>query len=213
MKKIILFDIDYTLSDRAYLKNFGRKYLANLVGKTRAEVNPVIDKIILESIKRYQVFNVYYYAKRITQEYKDESLEQKIRDMFFVYYPNDKAIYPEVKYVLSELRKRYVLGVQSDGQKIFQFNKIRSIINFFNKKYIYIFKNKTGEIYRKIKLFADRVIIIDDKPDHIEKLSKKGIRAILIMRGPYAEKYLVCPKKFPDIKETINTLNDLIKLL
>lgn len=213
MKKIILFDIDYTLSDRSYLKNFGRKYLANLVGKTRAEINPLVDKIIAEITERYQIFNIFYYAKRIAIEFHDKALEQKIRDMFFVYYPYDKAIYSEVKNVLGELRKRYVLGIQSDGQKIFQLNKIRSIINFFNKKYIFIFKNKTEEIYRKIKLFADRVVVIDDKPEHIQKLTEKEIRAILVKRGHYVEPYLAYPGKFPHIEETINNLNDLINIL
>lgn len=187
--------------------------MAKLVGKTVDEVNPVVDKIILESAKHYQVFNVYYYAKRIAHEFNNKSLAQKIRDMFFLRYPYDQAVYKEVKDVLIRLRKRYIFGIQSDGQKIFQLNKIKAIVNFFDKNYTFVFKNKTDEIYRKIKLIADRVIVIDDKPEHIQKLSKRGVRAILIKRGHYAEKYLVCPRKFPDIKETIYTLNDLTKLL
>ena len=213
MKKIVLFDIDYTLSDRMYLRNFGRKYLARLVGQKVDNINPVVDAIIQESNRCFQIFDIFFYAKRIAAEYQNRLLEQKIIDMFLIYYPYGQALYPEVKRVLKRLKQNYILGIQSDGQEIFQLKKIEPIRQYFNKNYIFIFKNKTDEIYEKIKSYARQLVVVDDKPMHIQKLAQRGIRAILVKRGIYAAQWLHNPQKFPAIKEIVETLDDLINLL
>lgn len=213
MKKIILFDIDYTLSDRMYLRNFGRKYLARLVKRNVKDINPVVDEIIRESNRCFQIFDIYFYAKRIAEKYQNKLLEKKIIDMFLIYYPYNEALYSEVKRVLEKLKQRFTLGIQSDGQEVFQLKKIGPIKQYFDKKYTFIFKNKTEEIYERIKSCEGQLIVVDDKPTHVQELVQHGIRAILVNRGVYAAAWVREPKKFPAIKEIIETLDGLIDLL
>jgi FMN phosphatase YigB (HAD superfamily) len=210
MKKIILFDIDFTLSNRDYLKSFGREYLSLLTNKSINELNPIIDSIIKTSWERLGIFDIYFYAKKISEEFKSSKLEKQIIDMFIIDYPYEKAIYPEAIEALNKLKNKYILGVQTDGQEIFQLKKIESVIKYFDKKYIFIFKDKMEEIFDKIKGIEHNVIILDDKPEYINKLVKKGIKAILIERGRWAEDYTKSPKKYPNINESVSNLNDLV---
>jgi FMN phosphatase YigB (HAD superfamily) len=209
MKKIILFDIDFTLSNRDYLKDFGRQYLARLVKSSMGAINPIVDRLIKESWEKFGFFDIYYYSKRVSTEFNDKDLRQKITDMFLLYYPYDRALYPEVKNVLGKLETKYILGIQSDGQEIFQLKKIESIMGCFDKRYIYIFRDKKVEIFKKIKEFLNNVIIIDDKPDYIEKLLKHGIMAIHMNRGYYARKN----RGKYRIGESVETLDELINIL
>lgn len=213
MKKIILFDVDYTLSNRDFLRSFGRHYLASLVGKTVEELNPTVDKIIKESWKKFGIFDIYYYSKRISEELGDAKLEQKLINMFLTDYPYDKALYPEVRTALNKLKDKYILGIQTDGQAIFQLKKIESIVDFFERQYIFVFKNKQEEIYEKIKNIEHSVIIIDDKPEYIDKLMGIDIQSVLVKRGHFAEEYVKNPNGYPNIKETISDLNELVLLL
>lgn len=213
MKKIILFDIDYTLSNRDFLRSFGRNYLAKLVGKTVEELNPLVDSLIEESNGKFGYFDNNYYAKRISEIFKKAELERQIKEMFFVKYPYQKALYPEAFEVLKKLKSYYILGIQSDGFKKFQFKKIEPVIDFFDKKYIFIFKDKVKEIYAEIERQKNKYIILDDKPEHINKLKRLGFNAVLVARGRYAEKYLKNPKKYPFIKEKIFSLKELIPML
>lgn len=208
MKKIILFDIDFTLSNRDFLKKFGRDYLARLVNKTVGEIDETADQAVHESWEKFGIFNINFYSKKIAEVFNEPDLEEKLMDMFLNKYPYEKALYSEVKEVLHNLKEKYILGIQTDGQDVFQLLKIQNIRNYFDEKYIYVFKNKKTEIFDKISGYEKQVTIIDDKPDYIEKLTKNNIRAILINRGNFAEK-----KDKYEIKESINTLQDLDKIL
>ncbi len=208
MNKIILFDIDYTLSDRDFLRNFGRNYLAMLVNKTVYDIDYMVEDIIAQSAKQFGIFDIYYYAKEVAERFNKADLNKKLIDMFLKYYPVDKALYKETKEVLDTLKNKYILGIQSDGQPIFQLKKVENIKKYFNDKYIFIFKNKREEIFDKIQDIKNNIIVLDDKPDYIEKLLENGVRAIHINRGPYAIK-----KDEYKIKESIDSLNGLLPLL
>jgi FMN phosphatase YigB (HAD superfamily) len=212
-KKIILFDIDFTLSNRDFLVGFGRKILSDLVRKPILELNPIAEKIIKESSTRFGIFDIYFYAKQMAMHFKDSTLEQKLIDMFLVKYPYAKALYPEVKIILDQLKDKYILGIQTDGQEIFQLKKIESIKNYFDNKYIFVFKNKQEEIFKKIQSFQKNVIIIDDKPTYIDKLTRFEIEAYFINRGRWAKKYDDNPSKFPNIKNMVTDLKEFVKFL
>jgi FMN phosphatase YigB (HAD superfamily) len=212
-RKIILFDIDFTLSNRDFLVGFGRKSLSDLVGKPILELNPIVEKIIKESSLRFGIFNIYFYSKQISVQLHNSGLEKKMIEVFLKKYPYDAAIYPEVKSVLNELKEKYILGIQTDGQEIFQLKKIKPIRNYFDNKYIFVCKNKQEEIFEKINGIEKNVIIIDDKPTYVDKLMHKGVDAFFINRGFWAKKYSENPDRYPHIKNIVSNLTEFANLL
>jgi len=187
--------------------------LASLVGKPVEEINPIIDETIKESIASFQIFKINFYAKKIAEKFNNKNLEKKLIEMFDYEYPYDEAIFKDVVSSLTKLSGEFILGIQSDGEHKFQLRKIKSLTEFFDKKYIFIFKNKKEEVIKKIKLIKNKIIIIDDRPDYIDMLIKNGINAILINRGPYAADYNKNPKDYPHILKSVDDLVDFSKLI
>lgn len=125
-------------------------------------------------------------------------------------------VYEEVVNVLSNLSKKLLLGIFSQGEKDFQTQKLKAtkIIHFFQKEHTYIDLEKE-ELIKKIgdKYKNTEFYIVDDKLPILYLMKKQNPNAftIWIKRGIYAQNQEPLPDFKPEA--VIENLSEIIPLI
>lgn len=125
-------------------------------------------------------------------------------------------LYNEVGDVLSKLKEFTELGIISEGEVVFQKNKLNStgIIGKFNEEYIHIVKDKDkalGNILTKYKNYS--LFLVDDKLTILQSAKRilPSIYTIWVKRGLYADNQKSLKDFVPDIQ--VKDLKDLVKIM
>lgn len=173
---LILFDIDQTLINTSKLKNIFADNIASICNTDLLTLSR-IEKEYLQIINGSSNIDIHNYIKKISY-----NLNCPSNKLLELYLKNKKiyqlALFKETKIVLQKLSKDHTLGIYSEGSVFFQTLKLKNsgIYDFFSKDHIYIFKKKLEE--SNIKLIPKESIIIDDKKEVIQQLSKLNYKAI-----------------------------------
>lgn len=126
------------------------------------------------------------------------------------------SLYEEVPGVLSELSKKFILGIFSQGEETLQNSKLKAtkIDHFFHKEHIYIESEKEEKIKVIGEKYKDaRLYMADDKLPLLFLMKKHYPRifTIWIKRGVYAENQDPLPGFTPDaIMENLSGIIPLI---
>jgi|SRR3989344_7734963 len=201
MRQIILFDIDYTLIDSYKIRILSRSSLKRYLKTTGKELEIIIGKYV-NSLGSITDFNANDFINFISDSYKTDPV--KLRDIFYRKEHFVNSLYSETIITLKTLKKKYNLGIFSEGFDDFQMQKLKlsNIRQFFKDEYIFIFRRKTLE--KNIINLPVKSIIIDDNREVLEKLKKfVSFKFIWINRKD--------KKIHPEIK-TIFSLKDLDKI-
>lgn len=217
MKKVILFDIDYTLFDAL-------KFRKDLFKKSKAIINNKnieIDEKDLKDVYNKLREEVKYFGPRLFARRLKSKLNLDIDQDFLekeileseIFLSN---LYKEAKTVLRKLSadKDLIIGILSGGEDKFQRIKIKDLINFFHKDHVHILFYKEDNLkkiinkYKKYKLF-----LVDDIPGVLHKAKNidKNIITIWIKRGRFALKEKSIMEFRPD--HEIKNLNKIIPIL
>ncbi len=207
MKKIILFDIDSTLSDADRRRNLVVRTIQKLGKISRGNASDIYYQVLQKYIDKVGGLEPNSFSMGLAKTFGNKKLTKKFLQMFADMH-HEKFIFPKTKTILKKLAEKYILGIESTGGHDYQLEKLRSIVNFFDKNYIYILPEKKKKLIKKIEGFANNVIIIDDRPDFVEYWLKHNLNAIHINQGIYAQS-----KGRYKIKKSINSLSELIPIL
>lgn len=198
-KKIILFDIDYTLFDTTKFKEIITKILQSQLPNVTFED---LDEIYYQ-VRLGGAFDPDLFAKIFKEKFDTSLTEKEIKDIWFDEGKIKQALYPEVASTLQELQKRedIILGIFSSGKADFQRQKISSLHRFFTDEYIYIadFKNTLlPEVMNTYK--NNELIVVDDFITFLQKAKsfKKDTVTIWMKRGKFAEKAEIPEGFYPD---------------
>jgi len=165
-KKIILFDIDYTLfNGLLYRKNLWEE-LGKIFQPSDVEGFLIIAEEVYLSIREtFLYFKPSLYAqalgKRLSKPIDVKLVEAKTKEVA----ENGSAIYDEVLNVLEKLKKNQdiVIGIFSTGLQNLQESKIAAIQHHFNREHVYILKNKKDNLPEIVKKYKNgRLILVDD---------------------------------------------------
>jgi len=170
MKKIILFDIDYTLINTDLIRSAKTSQLANALKISEKSIATYLNNYS-SSLNSSTDFDPDKFINFLTKDHI--SNESFIRNIF---YQNPdiykSSLYPDTISTLNNLFGEYVLGTYSEGVNDFQMTKITQsgVSKYLNKKHINILKRKlqTKELIK----IPQNSIIVDDKLEVVEKLSK-----------------------------------------
>lgn len=164
-KKIILFDIDDTLVDvHRMAKNFYQK-IADTAGLSLEEIIETKEKYI-QTLEKYSDYHPNSLMDFIHNFFKIEDNKKTNPFTEEKYYR--EALFPEVQKTLAGLSKKYRLGIFSEGFDDYQGMKISALIDFLDKKLIFISRRKLNDDF--LKKIPKGAIIIDDRKEVIEKL-------------------------------------------
>lgn len=217
-KKIILFDIDYTLFDA---NKFRRKVFKvikrNIEYKKINNLDRVLKNAYIASRQETGYFKLRPFLEDLSTELKTkvslDALEKAILKEDII----TGNLYEGAKKVLHTLSKNKLLriGIFSGGDYIFQRKKIEAIENFLHKEHIHIFSfKKRKELPFLVKKYKrHKLYIVDDILEilHTAKLLNKNVFTIWIKRRRFAKEKEIIPGFTPDA--TIVNLEEVSDLV
>lgn len=186
-KKILLFDIDYTLLNTTKLRELIVDALASHVSQVDFKL---VDDIYYE-IRQQGAFDPKLFAQLFKNRHEAAVAEEEIERLWFDDQIIQQALYPEALSVLQQLQKRedIELGIFSSGKTEFQLQKIASLSDLLTERHIHIaeFKEETlPELMHEYE--KEDVVMIDDLVTVLQKAKsfKQNLFTIWMKRGKYA---------------------------
>lgn len=183
---IILFDIDYTLLNTAKLKNLFNQEICQLL-KIEERTLKRLNKEFSGRPRSHIEFSPRRYIDFLQDKASRQFPEFELINLFFkkeIYYQT--SLYSETIPVLRRLKKKFSLGIFSEGVEEFQRAKLElsGLMDYLNKKLVFIYGNKMGKAQLLVKKI-EKAYIIDDDPKHIAVLAEiKDVSPIWVKRGP-----------------------------
>ncbi len=211
-KKIVLFDIDYTLFDTTRFKQLVADMLVSYV--PHADVK-LIDEVYYE-VRQKGSFDPKLFAQLFTKKHALTVAEEEIESLWFDTDTIKKALYPEVLLTLQKLQERnnIALGIFSAGKTAFQLQKISSLSDFFETKHVHVAEFKEETLPELMRTYQrEKVVLIDDLVTilHKAKLLKNDLFTIWIKRGKFALQAELPSGFEPDA--IVTNLADVVSLL
>ncbi len=125
------------------------------------------------------------------------------------------VLYKEVVEVLEQLSKVATLGIFSEGDTVFQHNKIlqTNLQRFFSKENMFI-NSKKEDILKKLVEYSNfKLFLVDDKLSILAKVKAIIPTAVVIWvkRGPFAKNQEPIAGFNPD--NIISDLKDLVSIV
>ncbi len=181
MKGVILFDIDYTIFNTDIFRNEVDNDIFPLISVEKSAYTKVKNDYI-SSLKKSTDFSPYSLASKLsnTFHYPQNKFLTKYIDNIALY---KRCVYPGTIESLTNLKKKYRLGIFSEGRKYFQYAKLKNtgLLPHFDNDLIFIFKRKLTT--QSLKKLPSKSIVVDDNPKVVEKLkSTEGFTPLLINR-------------------------------
>lgn len=189
MKKIILFDIDYTLFNTAAFRQRLYKSIASALGYKLEECSDSLQNIYDEITAETGFFEPKIFSFQLARKLGREKDKVLIEKAIFARSNFKNGLYHESLEVIERLSRIGIVGIFSRGYNSFQRNKINSVKHLLDEKHIHIIIDKhksLPDILAKYKSF--RLYIIDDALDVLYNAWKlrKDVVTIWVKRGRYA---------------------------
>lgn len=215
-KKVILFDIDYTLFNTDKFRDITYPKLMQLLRQEDLPQYHEEVKLIEKDLIKGGGYEPVIFARTLAKALQLQPEYDAISKLFYDEKLYDNCLYPEVKDVLNKLSKKedFILGIISKGENTFQRRKIASINHFFASENIYISLDKfdkIDEIYNNY--LGDKLTVIDDSALFLDAVKKKwdAIFTVFMKRESRYERR-EAPSDFnPDMK--FLQLDELLSLL
>lgn len=217
MRKIILFDIDYTLFDTELFREKLYKEIQNALcslgidSKTLAKAQ---QEAILEVREKAGYFNPKQFSLLLAKKLKLDKAEIIIEDAIFTKANFRNNYYNEVKAVLKKLGNSVKFGIFSKGHQVLQREKLREIKHLFAADDINIAINKYTVLPDIIKKYNNfKIYIVDDTLNVLYEAKKisSNIYTVWVKRGIYAKNQKPIKNFVPDA--SIEDLRELISIV
>lgn len=215
-KKIILFDIDYTLFNTDKFRDITYPQLMELLQQEDTEkYHQKVMEVEKELISRGG-YEPVGFAHALSEALKILPKHHQLEQLFYDTTLYETCLYPEDRNVLEKLsqRKDVVLGIVSRGENSFQRRKIQTIKSFFPDNNVFISLTKVDLIERMINQFRDmQIFVIDDSAPFLYEFKKadKKIVVILVEKENRYERRPVADGFIPDFK--IGNLTEIEAIL
>ncbi len=215
-KKIILFDIDYTLFDTDKFRDITYPQLMNLLEQEDTEkYHQKVMEVERELIVRGG-YEPVGFAHTLSEALRILPKHHQLEQLFYNATLYETCLYPEDRTVLEKLseRKDCVLGIVSRGEDSFQRRKIQAIKSFFSDDNIFISLTKVDLINKILNQFEGlQIFVIDDSAPFLHEFKKtdKSVFVILVEKENRYERKPVGEGFIPDF--TISSLGEIEVIL
>ena len=211
-KKIVLFDIDYTLFNTTKFKELIAQELKKYFPKASIEL---LEEVYGE-VRKYGAFNPSLFAQFFTHKTEIQIPAEAVEKLWFDRGTIEKSLYPEVLSTLSILqnRKDTVFGIFSSGHTDFQLRKISMVSDFFAKEHMHIAPFKEETLQDVLHEYRNAsVVLVDDLITILQKAKslKPTLFSIWIKRGKFAERAEIPSGFIPDV--TVSLLSEIPDIL
>lgn len=216
MKKVILFDIDYTLFDTKRFIKASISLIGDMVGsQNKEEFFKNNEKILFASKNSLGSVDPTLYIKNLVSEYKAIDSDV-LHDLFFNPQTLEKYLYPEVIDLFKTLSRRedVIIGIFSTGEATFQHAKIGALRVYIDPMHIHIHENKKEHISSLFKDTEDTLYVVDDRFDVLEAIKKENsqVTTIGVKLSAYSHSENIPESSFiPDF--TVQEIEEIGKII
>lgn len=197
-KKIILFDIDRTLFDADLFEEMIYQEISKATGLKKEKINEM--RIEFRSkLAGYLVNDLIDYISQKSKTNLD-FLKERLNDKITY----KKYIFNEIETILNNLEKNNYLGIFSNGFYDYQTKKISSILNFFEKEFIFITDGKLENSF--LKKIPKGAIIIDDDRDIVQNLKNLNVFNIIWLNRKNKTEKIEGVREIKNLKELENLI-------
>lgn len=166
MKKIILFDIDYTLFDTDKFRDIVYKKIAQEMSlsfdaKFKRYAKEA-EEITVRSLGNYEPD---FFIKTILELQKSSVSPEKLNELFWDKENFEGSIYDDVDSSIQNLTKikDLIIGVLSTGENVFQRKKIEVLKKILSEDHVHIHVDKLSKLENILRKYKnDQVFIVDD---------------------------------------------------
>lgn len=219
MKKIILFDIDYTLFNAQNYRNAFVTALQKEIGISDSQnFLQIADEAYVESRAEIGIFDPKLFLQLLGEKLHEKLDIKKLEKLIVNEEIFNSSLYEDTVAVVSELakEKNIFLGIFSAGFLPIQRPKIKLLEPFLHKEHVHIFEFKKGKALPDLlKKYKDsKLFMVDDIAEILYKAKQinDNITTILIRRENHPQAYRQIVRDFtPD--KTITNLREVIHIV
>lgn len=195
-KKLVLFDIDFTLLNNDGLRAAYRSHLFNDL-----KIDQIQIEQIYQSYKSGLKADRYFRPKHLVKLYSEKCQIDEVETYKHTFgNPEVYTPFPEVLEVINRLHGTIDIGIWTEGMKGWQSTKVKhmNLLDFINPNHKYIFFNKTTK--HALGKIPKDAIIVDDKLTNIDKLLEAKISTPVWINRKSTDKHKTA-KTVHDLKE------------
>lgn len=216
-KKIVLFDIDYTVFNTHAFRANLYEFLAKKLGYKNEEDFFILAKQIEgETRKKEGYFKPLTFLNILKQKATTELSLQELEDIFFDESLYIKSLYEDARSVFQELvmKRGIQINIFSTGEKKFQMKKITALKEMLLIDNLHIFVDKLKKLKEVLNQYNDyHIYMVDDFPTVLDEAKKfnKNITTIWVNRNKKpGDKELIETFK---IDHTVSNLEEIIPFI
>lgn len=214
MKKVILFDIDYTLFDTAVFRERLYKAVALVLEKDVVTFSQDAKEIMDSMTKESGYFHPKEFSKILSRKLGIKERKIMIEKALLAADNFKDGLYKESIMVVEKLTKENKVGIFSRGYNLFQRKKIHGLTHLLEKKYIHITVDKYKSIPEIIKKYKNyKLYIVDDALGVLHAFYKlrNDVVTIWVKRGRHA--IIQKPIKEFQPNVTVTSLEQIIPVI
>lgn len=183
-RKIILFDIDYTIWDTDSFRDSVFPLLAEAIGYSFDEFNKRAAQAEKETKKRVGCFQPDTWLTIIHKAAKRDVSRETLEKIFWTENFYHDALDKETITVLQQLQKKgYTIGIFSTGERTFQQQKIAAIKHLLPDEHVYIFTDKQVHLASVLHNYKNgAIVIVDDLPSVLAAVKQYNPAITTILR-------------------------------
>lgn len=215
-KKVILFDIDYTLFNTDKFRDLTYPSLMNLLEQEDLPQYHEKVRFIEHTLISKGGYEPVTFANLLAETLELKPKREEIERIFYDIALYDACLYPEVKHVLKNLTKRddVILGIISKGETSFQKRKISAIKTYFQSHNVHISLNKFDLISTVLQEYQKGALyVIDDSAPFLDSVKKANKSAVTVfVEKPNRYEKREKPADFvPDV--AITDLSEVLRIV
>lgn len=164
-KKLVLFDIDYTLFNTDVYKDNLTKVLGEKLGFTHLDqFEPLNQEASKKTIEAHGHFVPEVFLKNLIQITGSAVPLEALEKVFWQDTLYATAIDPKIRSIAEALAQKGVkLGILSTGNEKHQRQKLHTIVDVLTQEHIHIFVDKIEKLHTIVDLYkAYSIFIVDD---------------------------------------------------
>ncbi len=166
MKKVVLFDIDFTLFNSKRYRDRFTEQIQQLIDYKGDDFGQISEEVYQALRKNLAYFDPQLYSERLSEKLQIPIDGKKIEEIILNEELMEESLYEDTIEVLKFLAKQegLILGVFSAGLMRAQQLKIKKLENYFHRDHIHIFEFKKHHALSEMleKYRDDEIVIVDD---------------------------------------------------
>lgn len=213
-KKIVLFDIDYTLFDTEKYRENLYKSLSFGLNKEIGDIKPIAEKIYRDLKKDIGYFSPSEFYRNLVRTLKTDLNEKAFKKVMWDEKNLKLCLYEETQEVLTKVSKYAHIGIFSKGYRKLQKAKLLALAHLLQKEHVHITLDKFSSLPKLLKKYNSyNILLVDDALDvlyHAHKINK-NVFTVWVKRGRFAT--IQKPMKNFKPNATVSDLKEVVEII